>query len=254
MNTYNAGQVTTTTLLIAVIAAGALYVVGQYVGSEPQRVTQEQAAEREITVTGHGEVQTKPDVVRLTLGVQTGPQATATQALTLLTQRFTNVANALKTLGVLDDDIKTTNLSIQPTYDYAEGRQTLRGFEASESVIVTIRDLNRIGEILGRTTTEGVNQAGGITFEVDKPEKRTQEAQVAAIKDAHTKAQDLSQALDVRLGSVKKFSASATPTTPPVFFGGAAELKADAAGRANLPVAGGTQDITSDVSITYELR
>jgi uncharacterized protein YggE len=241
-------------LLVVIIVGGLFYLAGQYLASQPGRVSQEAEAAREITVSGHAEIETRPDVARLSLSVQTGPQATAEAALKLLSDRFDGVVNAVKGTGVKEEDIKATNLSVQPVYDFTDGRQTLRGFEASESIEVTIRDLDAIGEVLARSTVEGVNQAGGLNFTVDDPEKLQQEAQEAAIKDAHEKAGALARALDVRLGDVKNFSASgATPPGQPLPFLARAEQAADKAITAP-PVPSGTQTITADVSVTYELE
>lgn len=241
--------------LIAVVAIGGLfYLAGQYLASQPSRVSQEAEASREITVNGRAELDVRPDVARLTLGVQTGPQSTAEAALKILSDKFNGVVAAVEAAGVKEEDIKATNLSVQPIYDYTEGRQTLRGFEASESIEVTVRKLDTVGDVLARSTIEGVNQAGGLSFTVDDPEKLQQEAQKAAIEDAHQKARDLADALDVRLGDVKNFSASGvTPPGNPIPFYSRETAAADKAIEAP-PVPSGTQTITADVSVTYELR
>ena len=238
--------------LAVVVIGGLLYVVGQYVASQPQRVRQETEAKREITVQGRGEVQARPDVARLTLSVNTGPQQSAKAALELLSRRFRAVAAAVKTLGIKEEDVKTTNLSINPQVDYSEGRQILRGFVASESIEVKIRDLEKVGEVLARTTVEGVNQAGGIEFEIDDPEKLREQAEEKAIADARENAQRLARALGVGLGRVKTFSVGAVPThIPPIF---AARAIAAEGGPTGPPVPSGSLEVVATVSVTYELR
>ncbi|MEX1997582.1 MAG: SIMPL domain-containing protein [Candidatus Andersenbacteria bacterium] len=239
-------------LLGFVIVAGLFYLAGQYIASAPQRASQEQEAERQITVSGRGEVHSRPDIAYLTLGVNTGVRPSAEEALGHLSDRFTAVVTAVKGAGVAEDDITTTNVSINPVYDYVEGRQILRGFEAQESIRVKIRELNRIGEVLTRSTIEGVNQAGGISFAIDDAEALQQEAQEQAIADAQEKAEQLARALQVRLGSVKSFSSSPSPQDPPILYERAALEAAGSA--AALPVPPGSQDIVAQVTITYELR
>lgn len=238
-------------LLIAVVIGGGLYVLGQYVGSQPQRIQQESEANRQIEVQGSATIEARPDVAKLTLGVQTGPQSTAEAALRILEQRFSNVVESISSAGVNEEDIRTTNLSINPVYDFAEGRQTLRGFEASESVEVTIRDLTQVGEVLTRATGEGVNQAGGITFSSENEEMIQTEAEQEAIKDARQKAEMLADALGVRLGDVKSFNASSQKGGQPIPFAADAAAVAE---RSQLPVPSGTQEVQANVTVTYEIK
>lgn len=235
----------------AVVIAGLFYVMGQYVSSQPQRVQQEVEAKRELTVQGQGEVLARPDIARMTLSVETGVQPTAKDAMTLLSRRFDAVVGAVKGIGIKEEDIKTTNLSIGPRYDFTDGRQVLRGFAATESVEVKIRDLGRIGDVLARTTVEGVNQAGGLSFAIDDPESLQLQAQEEAIANAHENAKQLARALDVGLGRVKTFSVVSAPEPPIYQLERAAVAEGAPAGP---PVPAGTQEIIATVSVTYELR
>lgn len=241
-------------LLAAILLGGLLYVTGQYVSSQPQRIQKEIEANREITVQGTGKIQTKPDIAQYSLGVTTGPQVSAAIAITTLTNKFNAVLNAVKQQGIKADDIKTTNLSINPVYDWNNGKQTLRGFEATENIEIKIRDLNKIGDVLAKSTVEGANQASGIQFTVDDPEKLQTEAQKKAIENAQGKARELAKSLGVSLGKVKTFSSSsALPDTyqyrnsAPVGLGGSSLEKTP-------EVPTGTQEITANVTIVYELK
>jgi uncharacterized protein YggE len=241
-------------IFLSVLLGGLLYVTGQYLASQPLRVQQETEAQREITVQGTGDVEARPDVARLNRTVNSGPQPTAEAALTLLTEKFEAVVEAVKRFDIKEEDVKTTNLSINPVYDFTDGRQTLRGFEASESIQVTIRDLKRIGDVLAQTTAVGVNQAGGISLEIDNPTQVQQEAQDKAIQDAREKAEHLASELGVRLGSVKNFSATAAQPPQPPFYEARALGQGGDAQLTGPPVPTGSTTITSNVNITYELR
>ncbi|MDP3997486.1 MAG: SIMPL domain-containing protein [bacterium] len=239
-------------IFAAVIIGGLFYLGGQYVGSQPQRIQQEAAANREITVEGTGEVTTVPDIAQINLGVQTGAQTTASAAISILETKFNAVVASVKKDGVKEEDIKATNLSINPVYDYSDGRQQLRGYEASESVQVKIRDLDRIGDIVTKATGEGANQVGGISFTIDDPEDLRLQAQEEAIKNAKSKADELAKALGVHLGQVKTFSASTqVPDQPPIYA--RAALENDAVG-GGVEVPAGSQDVTATVTVTYEIK
>lgn len=239
-------------LLPAVIIGGLFYIAGQYVASQPQRIQKETEANREISVQGTGEVQSRPDVARLSLGVRISPQPTAAGALKLLTGKFNDVVAAVKKSGVKDEDIKTANLSLQPEYDYSNGQQTLKGFSASEAIEVKVRNLDKIGEILAAATVEGVNQAGALSFEVDQPEALQAEAQQKAIADARSKAEQLAKSLGVRLGDVKKFAATLEAPNQPLMYS-QADLKGLGGGE-GVAVPPGSQETRAEVTITYSLR
>ncbi len=236
------------------VTAGLFYLAGQYIVSSPGRQAISPENTHQIQVQGSGEVHAKPDIARLTLGVTTGPQPSAKQALDMLSQKFQKVVNAVKASGVKEEDIKTTNLNINPSYDYTSGQQTIRGYEASESIEVKIRNLDKVGDIVAAATAQGVNQAGGVMFDIDKPDVLQEEAQAKAIANARAKAKKLAQDLGVTLGNVKSFTA--TNAQPPYSIPYAMEAKQ--ADNANAvvapPVPAGTYDITANVSITYELR
>lgn len=239
-------------LLVAVLAAGVLYIIGQYVASQPQRIKQEAEANREITVQGTGEVTAVPDVGKITLGVKTGTLQSADAAMKDLTSKFNAVLAAVKDYGVAEEDIKATNVSVNPVYDYNDGRQSLRGYEASESVEVKVRELEKMGGILAVATGEGVNQAGNVSFEIDDPAKLQLEAKKKAIDDARADAEELAESLGVKLGKVKSFSVSEGNSPQPFY-----DLKSMAApeGRGGgVEIPSGSQDVTATVSVTYELK
>ena len=237
--------------LMVVVVGGLLYIAGQYVASQPQRIQQEAQANREISVTGTGRVETRPDTAWITLSVTTGTQATADGALLTLTTRFNAAVAAIKGEGVDKDDIKSTNLSINPVYDYSDGQRQLRGFEATESVGVKIRDLKKVGAVVTKATAEGVNQVGGIEFGVDDPVALENEAKVAAIDDAKAQAELLTKRLGTRLGQVKSFSVaggSAEPSMPMLRDSAFAEEQAE------IEMPSGTSEIVMTVYVVFELR
>ncbi len=240
-------------VVAAVIIGGIFYIFGQYLASQPEQVQQEAAAQRQITVEGRGEIQTVPDVAQLSLGVTTGIQPTAEAATKKLSNSFNAVLKAVKAEGIKAEDIKTTNLNINPQYDYNNGRRTLRGFEASESIQVKIRDFSKISNVLGKTVLEGVNQVGGISFVVDDPDELQEEAQEKAIEDARDNAKNLAKALGVRLGKVKSFTSSKSGGDQPPIYA-RAELLDSVGGEDGPPVEAGSQEIISTVTITYEIK
>lgn len=234
-----------------VAAAGVFYLVGQFIASQPLREQQADAAERQISVVGRGRVTAEPDVARLTLGVRTGRRESAEAALTALAESFEKVVAAVREAGVAEEDITTADLSTQPLYDYREGRQTILGYEANETVRVTIRDLSQAGRVAAQATAAGANQLTGIQFEIDEPQKLQLEAQKKAVADAQDQAQQLAASLGVKLGKVTSFSASPEGGPPIPVFGRAEALNV---GGEAPPVPAGTQDVVMIVNVSYEIK
>jgi uncharacterized protein YggE len=219
-----------TKLLTLVVVGGLFFVVGQYIASQPQRAEQEVAAQREITVQGSGDVTAVPDVAVVRVGLTTGVRASAEEATNALAEQFEGILAAVRSLDVAEEDITTENLSVNPQYDFANGRQTLRGFEATETVRVKVRQPDRTGEIIAAAAAQGANQIGGVTFEIDDPDALQEEAQEKAIADARENAESLARSLDVNLGRVKNFNVTfGVPPGPPIFARGLEAIGGDAA-------------------------
>lgn len=241
-------------LVVAVIIGGLLFIAGQYVASQPQRVEQEIDANREITVNGTGKAVALPNMAKFSAGVTTGPQASAEQAMEIMAERFNAVLEAVQDAGVEERDVRTTNLAVNPVYDFDNGRQNLRGFEASQNVEVTMRDLENVGSVVAAATNAGANQLGGIRFEADDIEQVKLQAQQSAIEDARTKADQLADALGVNLGRVKAFS-DMGEFGPPVPLFARDAVGGEVAESAIVPqVPPGEQEIESNVAVTFELR
>ena len=238
--------------LLLVITGGLLYILGQYIASGPAREEQAIQANREITVQGTGEVVTVPTIANITLSAQTGPQKTAEVALTQLSTTANNILSAVKTFNIDKKDITTQDLSINPVYDYAEGRQTLRGFEVRESIVVTIRDLEKVGEVVASATAQGVSQVGGIDFTVENKEELATQAEEKAIADAKEKAQRLAKELGATLGEVKSYNANSSAPGP--VYKTLAFDTAEAVGGVVPPIEQGSTKTTAVVTIVFELR
>jgi uncharacterized protein YggE len=205
-----------------------------------------------ISVSGEGKVSAVPDIAVLSFGVQTGRVPTAQDATARLQKTMTAILDAVKEKGIEEKDISTESLSLYPAYDWTDGGQIPRGFEASQSLRVKIRDLSKIGEVLSTATTAGANQIGGVTFTVDEPEALRTQAREKAIVQAKEKALKLASELGVTLGKLKGFS-EGYGGTPPVMYeramgmGGGGDI-------APLPVPTGEQELSTTVTLTYEIR
>lgn len=239
------------TIILPVILGGILFIAGQYVASQPARQQQVVDSNREITVTGEGTVSVPPDVAKITIGVQTGNLPTAQAALNGLNDSFSNVLDAVGKVGIKKEDVKTSNFSLNPSYDYVDGRQVPRGFVASEYVVVTIKDLSKVGDVIAAATNTGANQIGGVQFTVEDDAAVRAQAEEKAITQAKENGARIAKALGANLGDVKTYNASSSDSTPVPLR----ESLAVGGGDASAPqVPAGTNDISVTVTVTFQLK
>lgn len=207
---------------------------------------------RIVSLTGHGEVRSTPDIAFVTSGVTT-QGATAAEALAANTKAMTGLFAALKDAGIESKDIQTSNFSVQPRYDFSNGQAPkLVGYDVSNNVTVKLRRVDTLGALLDKMVQSGSNQISGISFDVSKPEEAMDEARKLATQDATRKAKLYAQAMGIELGNVMQISeGSSTMPQPVPFVRGAAMMKADAA---PVPVAAGEQTLAADVNIIWEIK
>lgn len=234
-------------VLVSVGIAGLLYVAGQYVAAEPAR-----DAGNALTVQATGKASATPDVAHVVLGVQVQPQTTSKAATDIVAKQANAVIDAVKKIGIVEVDIKTQNFSVQPSYSYDNGKQVLRGYEASEQLDVTVRKTDQAGDVVAVATGAGANQIGGVSFKNDDPEVAQLASEKDAIVHARKKADELAKSLGVHLGKVKSYNAQQNYGGPIPYAMESKAMGGDSVTPPQLPV--GTQETTVTVTVTYELR
>ena len=152
-----------TGLLVAVIAGPAL-TPHSILAADPSTTTPEHT----ISVSGTGNVLISPDIADLRLGVSITAK-TVKDARAGNAKSMTAVIAALKKLGIADRDIQTTILSLQPVYDYSSNSSAprLTGYQLSNAIAVTIRNLDNVGDAIDGALAAGATTMDGVTFRVE---------------------------------------------------------------------------------------
>jgi uncharacterized protein YggE len=206
--------------------------------------------ETTITLNGKGSVDRAPDIAMITVGVSV-EAPTASAAMADQTAKMNGVFNAVKAAGIADRDMQTSNLSLNPVYDYPERQQPkLRGYNASNQITIKVRDLKNLGKTLDAVVKGGGNTIHGIQFSVDKPEATQNEARVAAIRDAAAKAELYAQAVGYRVKRIVTVNELDYGPRPPMPMMARMQMQ-DAA--ESTPVAPGEVSLEQQVSVTFEL-
>ena len=202
--------------------------------------------DRTVSTTGVAIVRSAPDEALVTLGVHTDAE-TAQAAMDRNAALMSDVIATLLDLGLSEDQLATASLSLWPTYG-ADGL-AVTGFSADNQVTVTVRDLDRIGEIIDRAVASGANVTSGITFQISGDNEASDAALTGAVEDARRKAESLVEAGGADLGEVVTITElSSGGISPPVMY--AEDL---AGGRAATPVLPPTLESQVSVTVTWGL-
>jgi uncharacterized protein YggE len=204
--------------------------------------------EHTISVNGTGRVTLSPDVADVRFGVvASGRTVKAVRAQAA--SSMTAVIAALKKLGIADKDIQTSWVSLQPTYDYNAGTNPPRvtGYQFSNSVSVTVRDLDKVGDAIDDSLAAGATTLDGVTFRVADETAAESQARTTAMADAKAKAEALASAAGVSITGVASISETAAPTPYPIYYGAAQAGGKDV----STPIQPGSTDISITVAVVY---
>ncbi|KKI90609.1 hypothetical protein WQ54_20120 [Bacillus sp. SA1-12] len=149
-----------------------------------------------MSVDGAGRLTVIPDQAIINIGVMT-ENKDVEAAQNENSKRSKQVIEALKKIGVSDDDIQTLSYTIQPIYDFVEGKSILRGYQIQHVFELTVRDIEDAGVIYKTAVSAGANMAGSLRFEVTNEETYYQKALQLAMKNATEKAVKLGEQLGV---------------------------------------------------------
>lgn len=206
---------------------------------------------RTITVLAEGKVVVAPDIAKISFSVVS--EGVDPEKITDENNRKMNKAiDFVKSQGIDEKEIKTTQYNLQPRYVYDEKtrRSHISGYELTQTVLVKIHELEKVGKILTGLPELGINQIGSISFDIDDPEKYLIEARDQAFGKAKAKAAAMAEKNVVRLGKIINFGENhATPTPLYKRFG-----EIEAAALTALSIQSGTQEVVVNVNITYEIR
>ena len=211
-----------------------------------------------ITVQGTGQATMAPDVARVSFTVQNTAK-TVSDAQAATTKQANAAIDFVKGQGVADKDVKTLSYNINPQYSYTScspnipcpNSPKVTGYQVSETIQVTMRDLTKVGDMLSGLGSLEVQNVSGPAFALDDSTAGYDAARADAIDKARTQAELLAKQLGVHLGKIVNFSESSGGYPVPMMYGlGGAESKAAAA--PSVPV--GENTYNASVSVTYEIR
>jgi uncharacterized protein YggE len=204
-----------------------------------------------LNLAAYGETKVEPDMATITLGVMTEGK-TAAEAMAANATRMSGVMGALQRGGIAARDIQTSNLNLNPQYRYAENQPPqLVGYQASNQVTVTVRDLKRLGAAVDATVGAGANQVHGISFGLDDRTAAENAAREAAVKALAAKSELYARATGHRVSRLVSLSEGVSLAMPPPMP--MMEMAAQRMSKDATSVSAGELTVRVDVTGLYEL-
>jgi uncharacterized protein len=229
-------------LLVAVVSL----FVSAACAKKPNRTTK-------VTVAGEAVTKVEPDAAVLILSVVTqSPQAITAQQENA--RKSDAVANAIRATAGANAEIKTSDYVLQPQYDYRDNNlPKIIGYDARNSVIVTLSELKNVGAVIDAASRAGVNSISNVSFILRQTSPARGQALSDATRQAINKAESIAQALGGRVSRVVEENESATVASPSMGYDSVSETMNVERGRTT-PITSGQLNIRSNVQLIVEIE
>ena len=212
-----------------------------------------QSTPHTLTTSGAGKVTLKPDIAYIYMGVHTEKPGAA-EAVAENNINTQKLIDALKAAGVEANDIQTTNFSIWQNNQFGpDGKTTSTNYAVDNTVYLTVRKLQNLGDLLDAAVKAGANNINSIQFDVADKTQALSTARSEAVKNARAQAEELAAAAGVKLGdvqSIQYYDASPSPVFQGKGMGGGGAVSADIA----VPINPGQMEITVTVTMAYDIK
>lgn len=202
---------------------------------------------------GTGKAAGIPDIAKISFGV-TKNSVTVSEAQNQVNSNINNILKSLKDLSIEEKDIKTTNYSVYPNYNYSETRQQITGHTVTQNIDVEIKKIDKVNKAVDAITANGGNLVGQIIFDFDKETRRKLEdkARKEAVDQAREKAQSLANASGITLGKIINVEENSNDRPIPIY--------AESAGQGGIvtekatEITPGQSSVQISVILSYEIR
>jgi len=229
------------------VAAFSGYVTAIYVSAQKGNNTYS-SEPHTLVVTGIGVVKAKANLAVLQLGVVTRA-ATATEAMQQNAEVMNGVIDALKAVGVKEEEMETSGFYLNPVYsNYCEPKIII-GYQVDNTLTIKVTDLEKTGPAIDRAVEAGANQVYGLyfTFTEEELAELQQQARTKAVEDARARATTIANGLGVQVVGVAYVNEG---SVYPVFL----EPRYAEAAFSGTPILPSEEQITITVQVTFIIQ
>lgn len=232
-------------VLAALLATGSM-TAGEAMATQVNITANNPVIDLTVTET----VETQPDIATFSTGVQT-MAPTASEAVRLNNVQMASVVARLKKLGIADKDIQTTQINLNQQFDYNNGQQLFKGYQASNMVNAKLRDLKKLSAFLDALAVDGATNFNGPTFGVDDDSNFKEAARDKVWATAMARAKAMARKAgyaDVRVLRVEEADNQGGGYPPMPMMARAMD-----AAEKSTPIAPGELSIGTTLSFTFEM-
>ena len=204
-----------------------------------------------IVMSGEGVVKQAPDRAWVTIAAESRAR-TAAEAQKVNTDAMTAVIEKIKASGIPAEAIQTSGYNLQPEFDYANGKQTLRGYVARNSLQVRVDALAKTGDVIGAAVGSGATSVSGVRFDLKDRDAAERQALRLAVRDARARADAAASGggvtIDrvIRIEEQREMGEIVRPMTM--------AMRGAEAAQAAVPLEAGEIEIRSRVTLTVSIR
>lgn len=206
------------------------------------------ASTGKVTVNGMGEVRVQPDIAYVTIGY-TNQHTDSRTAQSQNNAQVERIIEVIKSLGIADNDIQTTQFNIFPHYDHTSNNR-ITGYNVTNMLRITVRNLEQAGELVDMAVNAGANAGGDIQFSIADPSPHYERAMDLAIQNAISKANAIGNSLQVSISSPREVTELGGNFVP-VLHESTRLISHDAAA-AGMPVQAGVLSVRADIQVVFE--
>ncbi|MDH3678218.1 MAG: SIMPL domain-containing protein [Nitrosopumilus sp.] len=214
--------------------------------------------EKVISVTGTATSSTEPDLLVITFGVET-QEKSASAALSANSESMTAVVDTILSMGISQDEISTSRISIYPIYDNYRDPSTekytqeLIGYRVTNTISVETIQLEKAADIIDGGVSSGANRVDNVSFTLS-PQKQLDlkdDLLGKAVLNAKKKAENALSPLNHKIIGVKAVSLSEFGIPPPIPVFSSGMFAEDSAFKSSTPVFSSDQDITTTANVIF---
>ncbi|MDX1764290.1 MAG: SIMPL domain-containing protein [bacterium] len=237
-------------IMAAVMGPGTMVFAADGIPSEPVP---------RLSVRGEALLHVPADQLRLSIGVVTEGK-TAEGTLEENSDRMKAVIQALKRVGLTDDDYQTGQFQVQPNWSPRprqapeDWRPRIVGYTVSNRLHIKTTRLKLVGKIIGAASEEGANRIEAIGFDLVDPRTYRTEAIGQATANAMADARSAAEAASVRLVRVLSLTLDEAVATPVrMKTEGFVMRTAMAMDHTEPPITSGDVTVRANVTLVYEI-
>jgi uncharacterized protein len=204
-----------------------------------------------VIASGEAIVKRAPDRAFVTVSVESRAR-NPREAQRLNAEAMTAVLQKLKS-GLPQDAIRTHGYDLEPEYDFNDGRRTLRGYLARNSVELRVDEIAKVGELLDIAVGSGATSVGNVRFDLKDRAGAEREALKQAVADARRRADAAASGVGMTVERVVRIEEQRARIVPPPIPYAAMESRAAAADAAP-PVAPGELEIRASATLVAAIK